>query len=72
MTTQRRNTHRSGDLLLPLPGLLVCDLCPEQRPSESSDSDARALGWRVWRGYTLTGQWSEVVLCPACVAGGHP
>ena len=70
MATPRKTPRPAGDLLLPLPGVLVCDLCPTSRPAESTDSDARALGWRVWRGHSLTGAWIDVVLCPDCVDGG--
>lgn len=27
-----------------------------------------ALGWRVWSGYTVSGQWREVCRCPGCAA----
>lgn len=65
----RRQAQQPGDLLLPLPGMIVCDLCPAARSSETTDSDARALGWRVWRGPSLTGAWIDAVLCPDCAAG---
>lgn len=59
----------AGAPMLPLPGLIVCDLCHDDRPYPCTDSDARALGWRVWRGTSMTGAWVEVVLCPSCAAG---
>lgn len=70
MATPRKPTRQAGDLLLPLPGMIVCDLCPAHRPPESTDSDARAIGWRVWRGHTLTGVWTDVVICRDCMDGG--
>lgn len=65
-----RKANNAGDLLLPLPGMIVCDLCASRRPDDSTDSDARALGWRVWRGESMTGAWIDVVLCRDCVGGG--
>lgn len=59
-------------LLLPLPGVLVCVACGDQRPAGTTPSDARALGWRVWNGPTLSGRPSEVVICPTCIAPGGP
>lgn len=68
-TTRARTRvpHRDHPML-PLPGVVACDLCPTQRVG--TDSDARALGWRVYRGPSVTGDWIEAVLCPPCADGG--
>ena len=38
--------------------------CKKYVPAGRSDSDARALGWMVWEGTTLSGSPSAVRFCP--------
>src|SRR5690349_2454074 len=48
---------------------LACKHCG--RVTLMSESDARVLGWRTWRGKTLGGRDAEDVVCPQC-AGTTP
>lgn len=45
-----------------------CTNCPAH--TRSSLDVARALGWRVWDGESVTGKSLTVRICPQC-AGGH-
>lgn len=38
-------------------------------PQSQADERARLKGWRVWRGTTLGGTTTDLILCPRC--GGN-
>lgn len=37
----------------------------------STESVARAKGWHIWKGPTITGKDQEVTLCSKCVEAGR-
>lgn len=45
----------------------VCNSMFRDR-GEDTEAAARAKGWHIWRGKTMSGKDSEVVLCNKCVA----
>lgn len=38
---------------------------------EKTEDYARAKGWHIWRGQTMTGRDQEVTLCDKCVEAGR-
>jgi hypothetical protein len=56
------------------PGLLGCDnfdICGQTVPQFDDDATtvahARARGWHVFSGPTMSDYWVEVILCESCV-----
>ena len=48
------------------PGDIVCSYpnCEASRPRLDTDDYARAAGWHLWSGKTVTGVDKTVILCP--------
>lgn len=38
---------------------------------KSTENVARAKGWHIWKGQTMTGKDQEVTLCDKCVDAGR-
>lgn len=51
-------------------GRISCHHCP--RTTKSSEAGARHLGWRFFKGLSLTGKPLDDVICPVCTGQDAP